>query len=217
MDNNICKVEGCCKPVKAKGFCGTHHQRYRRNGDPIKVNKRGKGTLRPGVVGKCYMCNNRVYYQLREVEIGRKKFCSKECFSKYHSVCVPHPSGEASPFYIKDRNKIKNQFQSIRDSKMMKDWKKSVHEKYNYTCQMCGDRSRSGHYVKLNAHHIVRFIDAPELRFNVNNGITLCVPCHEKTRGKEKMYEDIFKEIVNYNENSLKENSTFNSFGAYYI
>ena len=30
----ICLVEGCHKPVKARGWCGTHYVRWQRHGDP---------------------------------------------------------------------------------------------------------------------------------------------------------------------------------------
>ena len=30
----ICKVEGCQRAVKARGWCGTHYERWYRDGDP---------------------------------------------------------------------------------------------------------------------------------------------------------------------------------------
>jgi len=50
-----------------------------------------------------------------------------------------------------------------------------VHEKYDYTCQMCGKRGG-----KLHAHHIKPVVEHPELAYDFNNLITLCEECHKK-------------------------------------
>lgn len=64
----------------------------------------------------------------------------------------------------------------IRASKKMRDWRKAIFERDNYTCQICGVRG-----VYLEADHIKQFSDFPELRFELSNGRTLCRECHKKT------------------------------------
>lgn len=64
----------------------------------------------------------------------------------------------------------------VRKSPKYKSWRKKVFERDNYTCKECGK-----HGGNLHAHHIKSFALYSELRFEVSNGITLCVPCHEKT------------------------------------
>jgi len=78
----------------------------------------------------------------------------------------------------------------------MKEWRKQVYQRDNYTCQICGDRQYRGHKVELNSHHIERFSDNEALRVSVDNGITLCISCHKLTIGKESQYEEQFKSIV---------------------
>lgn len=65
---------------------------------------------------------------------------------------------------------------TIRKSKRYKVWRKSVFERDDYTCQNCFVRGG-----KLNADHIKPFAFFEELRFDVNNGRTLCMSCHQAT------------------------------------
>lgn len=60
-------------------------------------------------------------------------------------------------------------------------WKEAVLERDNYTCVDCGASSVRGKFVLMHADHIKPFSLFPELRFAIDNGRTLCVPCHSKT------------------------------------
>lgn len=69
----------------------------------------------------------------------------------------------------------------IRASLEYKAWRESVFTRDNWTCQHCEARSGKGKTVVLNADHIKSFALYPELRFDIDNGRTLCLPCHRKT------------------------------------
>ena len=63
-----------------------------------------------------------------------------------------------------------------RNSDRYKEWRTTVLRRDNYTCQLCGIRGG-----KLQADHILAWSTHPELRFELSNGRTLCVPCHKAT------------------------------------
>lgn len=60
-------------------------------------------------------------------------------------------------------------------------WRTAVFMRDNHTCQECGERSRKGKRVTLNADHIKPWATHPELRYAIDNGRTLCVECHRQT------------------------------------
>jgi 5-methylcytosine-specific restriction endonuclease McrA len=86
-----------------------------------------------------------------------------------------------------------------------KEWRLKIYKRDRFQCQMPGCPNKK----YLQAHHIRRWVDAPELRFDVKNGITLCKACHELVTGCENNYIDMFERIVNekvYRQRELKKN-----------
>ena len=81
-------------------------------------------------------------------------------------------SGENSPAW---KGGISRNYKRGYYSKEYKNWRKSVFERDCFTCQECGEIGY------ITAHHIKSFAKYPELRYDVDNGVTLCEKCHSKT------------------------------------
>ena len=101
-------------------------------------------------------------------------------------------SGANNYRYIKDRTKIIGRHnRNIHDSDM-KQWRIRVYSRDKYQCKI-NDGSCNG---RIEAHHIKRWKDYPELRYEVSNGITLCHHHHPRTRQKEEDSANFFRQLI---------------------
>ena len=75
-------------------------------------------------------------------------------------------------------------------------WREAVYKRDNFTCHKC--KVSGG---RLHPHHIRNFAEVIELRFAIDNGITLCIGCHRdfhKRYGKKNNTKEQIKEFLNY-------------------
>ncbi len=75
----------------------------------------------------------------------------------------------------------------LRTSSMWKIWREAVFLRDNFTCQnnnciYCNNKIG----VMLHPHHIKPFSLFPELRFNINNGVTYCAEFHINSKELHK-------------------------------
>lgn len=131
----------------------------------------------------CIICDKEVLTQPSQIKYRNRKTCSIDCRSIYKTLMA-------------EKDRIKNPptpgllNRRIRYSKKMSLWRIGVFTRDNYTCQKCGARNGNGKTIILHADHIKPFALFPELRFDLSNGRTLCVPCHQNTDtfGRKPIY-----------------------------
>lgn len=87
--------------------------------------------------------------------------------------------GEKSYNYIKDRTQLKKSDE--RRTTACREWRKNTYKRDIWKCKI-NNQDCDG---KIESHHILNWIDYPELRYDINNGITLCHFHHPRGRKEE--------------------------------
>jgi len=140
--------------------------------------------LRLGITKSCG-CYRSDVLQIRNRTDKQKKAVietrKKEVGPKNHMYGKKRPehskrmSGKNSPFFnhnLTDEERINNKHRTYIIG--YREWRKSVLERDDYTCQCCGIRGG-----KLHSHHIESYNNHKDLRTSIDNGITLCKTCHK--------------------------------------
>jgi len=112
-------------------------------------------------------CHAKIKFKGNKINLGRVK--SPEWIERMKKWCVFY--GEKNPKWKGGISK-NNPYKHYKNS-LYKKWRKNIFIRDDYTCKKCNKRG-----VELHPHHIKSYTKFPDLRYDENNGITLCVPCH---------------------------------------
>ena len=82
--------------------------------------------------------------------------------------------GELNPNWNPSLTEDERQLRQKRGDHRYKIWRKAVYTRDNFTCARC--KKRGGN---LNVHHVENFSECIEKRYDIDNGITFCVRCHD--------------------------------------
>ena len=114
------------------------------------------------------------------------RFCSFQCRNDWQSENL---RGANSPTWLGGTSELRSRISATRKYKA---WRKAILLRDKYTCRRCGFQTKSN----IHAHHIMPLSLFPELMFDLENGLTLCDPCHDKThqhmgslRGKGRLLQ----------------------------
>lgn len=127
--------------------------------------------------------------QIRQFNLGTKRSAEQkknmsEAAKRRFSVKENHPS------WLSDRSLVK--LQEPRSGAAYTEWKMAIYARDNSTCRIANNDCSGS----IEAHHILGWKDHPELRYDANNGITLCVFHHPRKRVEEEQLSSYFQYLV---------------------
>lgn len=98
---------------------------------------------------------------------------------------------EKHPNWVADRTLLVQSEKKHLDSKY-REWMFSVKRRDLWKCKINNENCNG----KLESHHILNWIDYPELRYDLNNGITLCHAHHPRGREQEAKWAPALKKLL---------------------
>ena len=150
----------------------------------------------------CQFCEKIIFFKARR-DIERQKYCSHSCRQKFRASIGDWPKekmwakayspeanakksqlGDKNPRYLKDRSLVKTHYLPAERNH----WRREVYKKCGRSCVLCGSTKA------LRADHIKPICAYSELRYDINNGRTICERCDVKSltygEGAKKMREE---------------------------
>jgi len=97
--------------------------------------------------------------------------CGKQLGDRRSEFCRSCTQrGDRNPYY----NPTLTQQERIlqRNTPEHREWAKAIKVRDSFKCQVCFRN------MKLQAHHLSSYSTAPDLRYSLQNGVTLCKDCH---------------------------------------
>ena len=161
----ICGKEFYICPSRVQIYCS------------VKCRAQGQRKGKPLI---CKVCGKEYYRSPAQIKWRGSSYCSKKCLGEAQSIREQGANNNQWKGGVSTEN------HRLRASKRWRVWREAVFTRDNWTCQVCGARSSKGNPIKLHPHHIKHFAEYPDLRFDVNNGITLCEECHRKAHYENK-------------------------------
>ena len=122
-------------------------------------------------------------------ETKRKISIAKKGMKRWWSSPSEFKSGELHPNWNLNREEVKR---NLRNDGEYQQWVKKVKNRDDWRCKI----NNGDCFGYLIVHHILNWSKYPELRYEVNNGITLCQAHHPRKRAKEIQLENYFKNLI---------------------
>ncbi len=95
------------------------------------------------------------------------------------------PDRVTGPKNVNWEGGVSAQNRTLRNSRKHREWSRTVYARDNWRCTICKIHCQAGNII---AHHIKPFAQFPAERFVVENGVTLCRPCHARIHNPKNRF-----------------------------
>ena len=175
-----CNIKFTDKPSASRSFCSRkciwqHYKPGFKTGHKLSVEsiKKMSETKKRNPT-KYWLGKN------RDAETNRK--IRESLFGRFRA--------EKSSHWITDRNMLVKRQE--RNDMSYKYWRKKVKDRDFYKCKLQNEDCKG----RLEVHHIFGWTECEELRYNENNGITLCHSHHPRKKIDEERLFPLFIKLV---------------------
>lgn len=125
-------------------------------------------------------------HRLYQTEETRQKISRAK-----EGVLIPSVTGKNHYRWIENRMLLKDDSRE-RGGQLHREWSKTVKDRDNWKCKISNQDCEG----RMEAHHILGWSKHPELRYEINNGITLCHAHHPRKRVEEKQMIPVFQGLL---------------------
>lgn len=189
-------------PAWNKGIKGKYHHTEATKKKLGNILKRvgEKTRFKKGIIPK-------VHYEKGHIPWSKSNKYSDESREKMRQAKLRNPTrywlGKNNPHHSGENNVNWKGGVTPENEKERKNieyymWRRLVFYRDHFSCRVCGANG----YVQAN--HILPFRSHKELRTEVSNGITLCIPCHKFVFKREHLFIKFFQGILENEFNSVE-------------
>ena len=147
-----------------------HYMKNSKEGNRIRSNRWRENNLEKSrLMQKKTYYSNRQYYLQKRKEYREK---NKDKILEYNRIYHKNNPEKSLQYVLKHKKKYNLEF-----GWDIQDWSLSIRKRDNNKCQICSKPAKHAHHIFYQRYY-------PLLRFNLNNGISLCKKHHLEIHGR---------------------------------
>ncbi len=161
----------------------------------IRLAKLGKPSKRKGI-----KCSEETKKKMSLSKMGKSINKGRVFSEETRQKMSEAQRGSKSHRWIKNRDELKKLERTLANDSASNVWRKDIYKRDGWKCRIQNNECDG----RIEAHHILSWRNHPELRYNLNNGITLCKFHHPRKHEEEERLSPYFQKMVELSNYQLR-------------